>query len=67
MKINDNGVIREMTAEEISADKEVDEFLANQLPKEDDKAIMEELIDRLSPNALSELKRILKDMDERLE
>ena len=67
MKINDNGIIREMTAEEISADKEVDETLVKLLPKEDDRAIMEEFIERLSEaDTPSEIIEIAKDIKGKL-
>lgn len=67
MKINDNGVIREMTAEEIKRDIETDSLLSEALPKEDDGGIIEELINRLSEaNTMSEVKEIAKDIKTRI-
>lgn len=67
MKIFDNGVIREMTPEEINQDKETDSVLSASLPPEDDRTIMEEFIDRLSEaNTMSEVKEIAKDIKDRI-
>ena len=67
MKINDNGVIREMTLEEINQDIETDSVLTASLPKVDDKTIMEEFFDRVSEaNTMSEVKEIAKDIKDRI-
>ena len=67
MKINDNGVIRDMTPEEIKADKETDEFLAEISSEKDDRAIMEEFIERLSEaDTASEIIEIAKDIKGKL-
>jgi hypothetical protein len=67
MKIWDNGVVRDMTPEEIKATEEAEEEIANLIPPEDDKTIMEELIDRLANvNTLEEVKEIAKDIKERI-
>lgn len=66
MKIFDNGVVREMTAEEINQDREADILLAKDIP-EDNKTIMEEFIDRLAnADSLSEVKDIAKDIKTRI-
>lgn len=68
MKIWDNGVVRDMTPEEIKATKEAEKELAKLIPQEDDKTIMEELIDRLANvNTLEEVKEIAKDIKSRKE
>ena len=67
MKIWDNGVVRDMTPEEIKADREAEEQMINLIPPEDDKTILEEFVDRLaSVNTLSEVKEIAKDIKERI-
>ena len=63
MKIWDNGVLREMTPEEIEIEKEMAELP----PPQDEKSIMEEFIDRVAnANTLSEVKEIAKDIKERI-
>ena len=67
MKIWDNGVVRDMTPEEIKAAKEAEEEMAKLITPEDDKTLMEELIDRLANvNTLEEVKEIAKDIKERI-
>lgn len=67
MKIWDNGVLREMTPEEIEIEKKVEKELAELPPQQEDKTIMEEFIDRVAnANTLSEVKEIAKDIKERM-
>ncbi len=67
MKIWDNGKVRDMTSEEIRQVAETDKHLSKLIPEKDDKAIMEEFIDRLAnANTLSEVKEIAKDIKERI-
>jgi len=67
MKIWDNGIIRDKTPEEIKATIEAEEELAKLIPPEDDKTIIEELIDRLANvNTLEEVKEIANDIKERI-
>lgn len=67
MKIYENGVLREMTPEEIETEKKVEKDLAELPPQQDEKTIMEELLDRLANvNTLSEVKEIAKDIKERI-
>ncbi len=67
MKIWDNGVLREMTPEEIETEKKVEKELAKFTPPQDEKSIMEEFIDRVAnANSLTEVKEIAKDIRERM-
>ncbi len=67
MKIWDNGVVREMTPEEIKRDKETDEQLAKLIPPQDGKSIMEEFIERVAnADTLSEVKEIAQDIKGRI-
>ena len=67
MKIWDNGVLREMTPEEIEIEKQIEKEMAELPPPQEDKTIMEELIDRLANvNSLSEVKEIAKDIKEKI-
>lgn len=67
MKIYENGVLREMTPEEIEIEKEIEKEMAELPPPQDEKSIMEELLDRLANvNTLSEVKEIAKDIKERI-
>lgn len=67
MKIWDNGVLRKMTPEEIETEKKVEKELAELPPQQEDKTLMEELIDRLANvNSLSEVKEIAKDIKAKL-
>lgn len=67
MKIWDNGVLREMTPQEVEIEKKVEKESAEFPPLQDDKSIMEEFIDRVAnANSLSEVKEIAKDIRERM-
>ena len=67
MKIWDNGVLREMTPQEIETEKKVKKELAELTLPQDEKSIMEEFIDRVAKaNSLTEVKEIAKDIRERM-
>ena len=67
MKIYENGVLRDMTPEEMETEKEIEKELASFIPEREEKTIMEELLDRLAKvNTLSEVKEIAKDIKERM-
>ena len=67
MKIWDNGILRDMTLEEIEAEKKVKKEFDEFKPPQNGKSIMEEFIDRVAKaNSLSEVKEIAKDIKERM-
>ena len=67
MKIWDNGVLREMTPQEIETEKKVKKELDELTLPQDEKSIMEEFIDRVAKaNSLTEVKEIAKDIRERM-
>lgn len=69
MKIWDNGIIRDMTDEEIRNSKETDKLseTTTTTAKDTEKTIIEEFIDRVaSANSLNEVKAIAQDIKNRM-
>lgn len=63
MKIFDNGVIRDMTPEEINIDRMIDAEMSKQIAPKD---VIEEFIDRLSEaNSFLDIIKIAKDIKSR--
>lgn len=68
MKILENGVLRDMTPEEISHTKKVDAEMQKLIPPVDENAMLEEFISRLAEaDTLLEIIEIAKDIKARQE
>lgn len=66
MRINVNGVSREMTPEELDKFKKAEAEMQKMTPPDDDREILEEFIDRLAnAETVEEITEIAKDIKAR--